>query len=342
MSPSAAVFINASVTENCLSTNPRDARVRLIRRIIFIGATALFIAMPAAAVEGALGVTLPGVWVQPGAGVVGPAAGFSLTTMPIGYMGAIGGARDVPIGGTLFANVDANISTNYVIPQYVYKTETPKVSFSSGFMGVINWVGSSGSVLFNDVSRAASSSNAGLGNVIAVPLTVGFHFSDNNNLALSTMIFAPTGQFRPGNLSNLGTGEWTVMPNVAHTYLWKKRGLEFDNFIGFDIYSQNATTKYTSGTMFHWDGMALQYLSERFAFGAIGSNLTQITEDRGRIADFLHGFEGRAWGIGPIVLYVAKAEKPAVVIQLRWVNEFEVTNLLKGNTLVAGLTLKFK
>jgi hypothetical protein len=59
--------------------------------------------------------------------------------------------------------------------------------------------------------------------MVALPLTMGIHFSENNNLAVSTMIFAPTGQWRPANLSNLGMGEWTVMPNVAHTYLWKKK-----------------------------------------------------------------------------------------------------------------------
>ena len=297
-------------------------------------------AMPALAVEGALGRTLPGIWVQPQGAVVGPAPGLSFTALPVGYMGTIGGARLVPIGGTIFANVDADISTNYLVPEYVYKTETSTVSFASSFMAPINWVGSNGSVQFNTFSRSVSTSNGGIGDVVAVPLTAGFHFSENNNLAISTMIFAPTGQFRPGNLSNLGMGEWTIMPNVAHTYLWKKRGLEFDNFAGFDLYSQNPTTKYTSGTMFHWDGMAIQYLSERVGLGAIGSNLTQITNDRGPVANVLHGFEGRAWGIGAIAFYVAKLEKPGVVLQIRWINEFEVTNLLKGNAFVFGLTLK--
>ena len=129
--------------------------------------------------------------------------------------------------------------------------------------GVVNWVGAEGSLNLNDFSRRTSTSNAGIGDVVAVPLTVGIHFSETNNLAVSTWVFAPSGQFRPANLSNLGMGEWTVMPNIAHTYLWKKRGLEFDNFVGFDIYSENGTTKYTSGTMFHWDGMIIQYLSER-------------------------------------------------------------------------------
>ena len=285
-------------------------------------------AVPSLAVEYAMGRTLPGVWIQPQAGVVGPEPALSFSTMPLGYMGSIGGGRLVPIGGSIFANVNANVSGNYLVPQYVYKTETPQVSFASSAMVPIFWVGANGSLQLspNNFAPSSSSSNGGVSDLVALPLTVGIHFSENNNLAVSTWIFAPTGQWRPANLSNLGMGEWTVMPNVAHTYLWKKRGLEFDNFIGFDIYTRNRTTKYESGTMFHWDGMVIQYLSERVGFGVIGSNLTQITNDTGgftvsgpniSIANFLHGFEGRAWGIGPMAFYVAKVEKPGVVLQLR-------------------------
>jgi hypothetical protein len=311
-------------------------------RIMLIGIALAAAATPMFAVEYALGRTLPGVWIQPQGGVVGPAAGFSFSTLPIGYMGSIGGNRLIPIGSAVVSNIDANISANYLVPQYVYKTETGNVSFSSAFMAPVNWVEASGFVKVNNFSRAASSTNGGLGDVVALPLTVGIHFSEHNNLAISSMIFAPTGAFRSANLSNLGMGEWTVTPTVAHTYLWKKRGLEFDNFVGFDIYGKDSTNRYTSGTMFHWDGMVIQYLSERFGFGAIGSNLTQITRDRGPVADVLHGFEGRAWGVGPMVLYVARVENPAVVVQLRWVNEFEVTNLLKGNMLMLGCTFKLK
>jgi hypothetical protein len=37
---------------------------------------------------------------------------------------------------------------------------------------------------------------------------------------------------------------------------------------------------------------------------------------------------------------VARVEKPGVVVQLRWVNEFEVSNLLKGNAFLFGPTFK--
>lgn len=305
-----------------------------------LGLVVTIASMPALAVEGAVGRTLPGVWIQPQGAVVGPESGFSFTTFPIGYMGAIGGGRLVPEGGSLFANVDANINTNWFVPEYVYKTETPRVSFASGFLGVVTWVGSTGSLQFDGATRSTSQSNAGAGDMAFYPLTAGIHLGENNNLAISTMIFAPVGHYSPGSISNLGMNEWTFMPNFGHTYLWKKRGLEFDNFVGFDIYTENPITHYTSGTMFHWDGMVMQYLSERAGFGVIASNLTQLTDDTGPSANRLHGFEGRAWGVGPIVMYVAKTEKPGVILQLRWVNEFKVTNLMKGNTFMFGLTLK--
>jgi len=63
---------------------------------------------------------------------------------------------------------------------------------------------------------------------------------------------------------------WTFMPYVAHTYEWPKHGLELDNFIAFDIYRRNATTNYTSGTMFHWDCMVLKYAS-KIGLDSVGS-----------------------------------------------------------------------
>jgi hypothetical protein len=104
--------------------------------------------------------------------------------------------------------------------------------------------------------------------------------------------------------------------------------MEFDNFVGFDIYSHNEVTNYTSGTVFHWDGMVLKYFgNERAGVEAIGTQLTQITDDTGPLAEQLHGFRGDKSGVGPIVLYTAKRDKPGVTLSLRGINEFFVTNM---------------
>ena len=94
--------------------------------------------------------------------------------------------------------------------------------------------------------------------------------------------------------------------------------------------------------MFHWDALLLKHLARnRFAAGAILGNLTQITDDTGVLANQLDGFLGRAWGAGPTALYVARLEKPEVIVQFRAVPEFAVTNLTQGITLLLGLTFKW-
>jgi hypothetical protein len=124
--------------------------------------------------------------------------------------------------------------------------------------------------------------------------------------------------------------------------MWPEKGLELDNFVGFDIYSRNSSTNYRSGTMFHWDGLLLKYWARnRFAAGAILGNLTQITDDTGVLANQLHGFRGRVWGAGPTGLYVARLYNPAVIVQFRAVPEFAATNLTQGITLLLGLTFKW-
>ena len=261
-------------------------------------------------------------------------------------MSAINGAQKpgkvfgIAIAGSLVPRIDLAGNSNYLVPQYVYRTNTEKVSFSSSCLIRPTWAAVTAS--FQPGDPGSRFTNANLGDFVFSPLTVGIHFSPSNNLALGTMIFAPTSSFTPGNLANVGMGAWTVMPHVAHTYLWPQQGLELDNFLGFDIYTRTPSTNYRSGTLFHWDGLLLKYFARnRFAAGAIIGNLTQISDDTGILANLLQGFRGEAWGAGPTGVYVARLEDPAVTIQFRAVPEFAVTNLTRGITLLLGLTFRW-
>jgi hypothetical protein len=245
----------------------------------------------------------------------------------------------IAIAGVLIPRIDVDANSNYLVPQYVYKTDNPKVSVESSCMIRPTWAAVTAA--FRPGDRGNRFSDTGLADFIFSPLKVGIHFSPTNNLAIGTMIFAPTASFTPGNLSNLGAGAWTVMPHVSHTYVWPQHGLELDNFVGFDIYSRTSSTKYRSGTMFHWDGLLLKYLAgDRFGAGAIVGNVTQITDDTGILANQLHGFRGGGWGAGPTVLYVARREAPRMILQFRAVPEFAMTNLTQGITLLLALTFK--
>jgi hypothetical protein len=320
-----------------------------VSKLILFGAALTAFSLPVPAIEGAFGRTVPGLWITPHAGVVGPKPGFSFTLAPIGYRGsisALNGSRKteapvaISIAGVLVPRIDVDGNSNYLVPQYVYRTDTRRVSFASSCKIRPTWAAVTAS--FRPGDRGNRFTNTGFADFIFSPLTVGIHFSPTNNLAIGTMIFAPTAPFTPGNLSNLGVDAWTVMPHVAHTYIWPELGLELDNVVGFDIYSRNPSTNYRSGTMFHWDGLLLKYLAgNRFAAGAILGNLTQVTDDTGVLANQLQGFRGRGWGAGPTALYVARLEKPEVIVQFRAVPEFAVTNLTQGITLLLGFTFKW-
>lgn len=313
------------------------------RNIFIIAIVLAVLPQSLMSVENAVGRTLPGMWVQPKMGEIAKVPGFSFTVMPIGFRGSFAGnggsspaVRQAPIAGELNINVSADVSENLLIPQFVYKTEHPRIGLATLVFVPVNYqVGSGTAGSFSQTFRSS-----GLADVFFSPLTLGIHFSENNSLAIDTKFFAPTGAFEIGNLSNLGMNVWTFTPNFAHTYFWKKRALEFDNYVAFDIYRENPTTRYKSGAVFHWDGLLLQYLSERSGLGAIVSNETQLNPDHGPLADRLNGFQGRAWGAGPMVMYVAKPRDPGLILQFRYIPEFYVRSLLKGYTLELGVTWK--
>jgi hypothetical protein len=86
--------------------------------------------LPVPAIEGAFGRTVPGLWITPLAGVVGPKPGFSFTIAPIGYRGSIsafdGSQRTeapvaISIAGVLVPRIDVDgIShvVNYDFPMH--------------------------------------------------------------------------------------------------------------------------------------------------------------------------------------------------------------------------------
>src|SRR6478672_12760438 len=108
-----------------------------LSKVVTIGMAMAIAAAPSMAVENAIGRSLPGVWVQPQGGVVPKEPGFSLTLMPVGYIGSISGGsqlrRAAPLSGELVFDVSADFMLNLLIPQVVYKTELTKVGFSSTF-----------------------------------------------------------------------------------------------------------------------------------------------------------------------------------------------------------------
>src|SRR5215813_4230921 len=113
-----------------------------VSKLILFGAALTAFSLPAPAIEGAFGRTVPGLWITPHAGVVGPKPGFTFSIVPVGYRGstpAIDGSRKTQspvafspavfsVAGVLVPRIDVDGVSNYLVPQYVYRTNPGRVS----------------------------------------------------------------------------------------------------------------------------------------------------------------------------------------------------------------------
>ena len=75
--------------------------------------------------------------------------------------------------------------------------------------------------------------------------------------------------------------------------------------------------------------------------GVIGSWIEQLNDDTGPSGDRLHGFRGRAFGVGPIITYTTKIGKSLLDLNARFIPEFGNEKRVQGNLFQFAATLKF-
>ena len=75
--------------------------------------------------------------------------------------------------------------------------------------------------------------------------------------------------------------------------------------------------------------------------GIISSWIEQLNNDTGPSGDRLHGFRGRAFGVGPIITYTTKIGKSLLDLNARFIPEFGNEKRVQGNLFQFAATLKF-
>jgi len=103
---------------------------------------------------------------------------------------------------------------------------------------------------------------------------------------------------------------------------------------------KNKDTQYQSGDEFHVDFVFNQFLSDSWAIGVGGFCLRQLSGDGGAGA-VLGDFKSEAMGIGPNLYYIREIRGHNVAVILKWINEFNVENRLKGDHIFASFALSF-
>ena len=253
------------------------------------------------------------------------------------YNGAVGGSRELNLGGQVVANVDGTVyaDTSFLLYQ------TPWKIFGGQYAAALAipymWMEVKGNVQAGPVTGNRRDTANGLGDIQVLPLMLAWKKGDVSYGA-TFGIYAPTGEFEEGNLANVGKNFWTFEPGVSMSWLSSKIGTEVSLFAGFDFNTKHYKTDYQSGDVFHLDGTAAQHLPLFGGFVGVGANAfyyQQITGDRGSGAR-LGDFEGRTIGVGPVLSFATKIGRNKttdLVAELKWLPELDVAKRLKGDTI---------
>jgi hypothetical protein len=314
---------------------------------VFLIAGACWLAGSAGAEEGGSGHYLPGSMSSFVDGIPLKEA-FVVRANVVSYNGNINASRPLPIGGRITLGADAT-SWGYALsllwrpPVEIGRDWSYAVSATIPYM-VLD-VNANVEAVAGNVSSAVSrsSSTSGLGDIVLMPLMLNYNVHPDFNANFRLGIYAPTGDYKVGRLTNTGKNFWTFEPTIGLMYFGQKNGFEASVFFGADFNTENEDTDYQSGTQAHIDGTLAQHfplLGGLAGAGVSGYYYKQVTADSGDGAT-LGDFKGKTVGLGPVVSYATKILERDALFELKWLHEVETENRLKGDIIWFKAVYKF-
>ena len=120
-----------------------------------------------------------------------------------------------------------------------------------------------------------------IGDTALIPLQLNWDVGDFS-FKFAEVIYAPTGAYDVNETVNLGLNRWGFDTTVAASYFNLETGTEVSVAPGILFNTRNDATDYRTGTEFHLEFTANQFLSETFALGVSGA--TTIDRSQGTAA----------------------------------------------------------
>lgn len=310
------------------------------------GAFAL-ITVPARAEEGGSGLYLPGAF-SSAMDITPTEPGFGIATDVILYSGDFNGQRGLPLGGVLRSGLNADMALWDVAMAYTFEPKVLGASYTVGVSLPFLWVdveadasvtGPRGRTRSHRISESAS----GLTDMVIIPLALTWK-KDDWKFNFQEVVYAPTGDYEVGSLSNLGKNHWSFDSTVGVSYVGSKTGLEFTLLSGIMFSTENNDTDYKNGNVIHTEATLAQYLplgkNTLVGIGVNGFYLQQVSGDSGEGA-VLGDFEGRTVGLGPVLNVIQTIGDKKLAIQAKWLPELDTKNRLEGNWVWLSVGMAF-
>ena len=296
---------------------------------------------PAAyATEEALGRSITGMQITPYIGIIPPTPGWQYSLSYLYYDGNISGGKQAPIAGTTALNLHANANLFAATFAYVWNTGPGRWNFASMFTVPYIYTSAVADLSLGPFSGRAKSSSSGLYDFYFAPVIASYHVSEVEHWSFGMYIYAPTGDYQKGQLTNDGLNVWTFSPAVGYTHLFQQGTFEMSALAGVDFYTRDNATDYQNGAVFRLDALAMKRTSSGWGYGLAGGWIQQLQDDTGPTADKLDGFKGHSLGLGPAISYSKSWSKEnKVALTLRWLKEFDVKNRIEGEPLELNVSI---
>jgi hypothetical protein len=168
-----------------------------------------------------------------------------------------------------------------------------------------------------------------LSDIAITPFQLNWN-TGNWHFKVAETVIVPSGAYSTDEVVNLGRNYWSFDNVVALTYLNPARGTEFSVQPGIMFNTENPATRYRTGTEFHVDFVANQFLSKTFAIGIKGYYYQQITPDSGPGAT-LGDFESMSFGLGPGFLWTPAFAEGRLAIAGKWMHDFVAENRFESD-----------
>lgn len=145
-------------------------------------------------------------------------------------------------------------------------------------------------------------------------------------------IVAPTGGYSTSDdsLVDLGRNYWSFDTIGSATWFNPESGTEMSVAAGIMVNTENPATDYRTGTEFHADFGASQFLSDGFALGLRGYYYEQITADSGSGAT-LGDFKSSSWALGPGFVWIPEFGGGKLSVFGKWMHDFDAENTFESD-----------
>lgn len=322
-----------------ISTESKKPLVRQLKSAavtVLMGSVTLCAFLPSAtfAAEGASSHYLPGA-VGDIFLAVPPEPGFTAANT---FWYQTGSTDAALLEGQLSLGLDLDLFLNLASLSYTFEQEVFGGRYTIGTAIPFGYADIDGTLTGPRGGRIGFSDDSfDLSDIAIIPLQINWN-SGKWSFKLWESIVAPTGGYDASgsNLANLGRNYWSFDTVGAVTWFNPDSGTEMSITPGVMFNTENPDTDYETGTEFHLDFVANQFLSETFALGLRGYYYKQLTGDSGAGAT-LGDFESESFALGPGFVWTGGR----FTVLGKWLHDFSADNRFESDYITLTVAWTF-